>query len=89
MNKYIDITRLIKEILWDNSKIASDSLPWIKSLPNGTGKVAHKSINAGYIDYIQGRLIKANLSGDTICTLDYDHNNGNGKMSRIIAICPK
>ena len=38
----------------------------------------------GYFDYVQGRVMKVDLSGDTLRTVLYDRDNGLGKAKAVI-----
>jgi hypothetical protein len=43
-----------------------------------------RSIKKGYIDYYNGRVFKANISGKTFETGLYNRDNGNGAAERIV-----
>lgn len=40
--------------------------------------------NFGYFDYVDGRVMKIDLSGDDVDTWGYDRDNGTGAVQRII-----
>ena len=39
-----------------------------------------------YFDYIKGRVLKVNLSGDTLNPNAYDRDNGAGAAARVLAL---
>ena len=39
-----------------------------------------------YFDYLKGRVIKVDLSGDDICTELYDRDNGQGAAALALAV---
>lgn len=36
------------------------------------------------VDYLRGRVLKVNLSGDSLCPFAYDRDNGQGAAERVI-----
>jgi hypothetical protein len=73
--------------LWKASKVA----PFYAScdavglkVPNFDLDKAGKAVH-DYIDYFQGRLIKMDLSGDTLDPSGYDRDLGAGAVARAIA----
>jgi hypothetical protein len=40
---------------------------------------------SGYFDYVRGRVLKVNLSGNVVDTFSYNGRNGFGKAERLIA----
>lgn len=57
----------------DAQKILSEG-GWLTNLP---GRV--------YFDYLQGRVMKVDIGGDTIEPWLYDRDNGHGAAARVIA----
>lgn len=45
----------------------------------------YKSHNTQYFDYLKGRVMKIDLSGDTLDPRLYDRDNGQGKAEMIIS----
>lgn len=41
--------------------------------------------SGGYFDYLNGRVMKVDLSGDTFDPFFYDYNNGQGAANEVIA----
>ena len=44
----------------------------------------HLQARDGYVDYACGRVIKCDLSGDTMGTRGYDRDNGEGAARRVV-----
>ena len=41
-------------------------------------------ISSGYVDYIKGKVMKIDISGDDVDTTLYDRDNGSGAAKEII-----
>ena len=41
---------------------------------------------SGRFDYVKGRVLKVNLSSDTLSPYLYDRDNGDGACARIVAV---
>ncbi len=50
-----------------------------KSMTSEEGKRIYRELGGFRVDYVRGKPIKANLSGDTFCSWTYDRDNGRGK----------
>ncbi len=85
----IDISKLNKaevlSALWNNSRM--QGMSFLGS--NGSTKMtkedaqAHLS-NCTYFDYLNGRVLKVDLSEDEFCPRLYDRDNGEGAALRAI-----
>jgi hypothetical protein len=58
---------------------------YLKTPSNSSNEDALRAIKRGYIDRYNGKVIKANLSGNTFDTGLYNRDNGNGAAERITA----
>ena len=47
-------------------------------------EIPDKKVLDSYIDYYMGRVIKANLSGDTVDPRGYDRDNGQGAFKSVV-----
>ena len=48
-------------------------------------RIARSGLDFGYPGYVNGRVLKVDLSGDTFDAWLYDRDNGEGKAARVIA----
>ena len=59
-------------------------MPWQNEL---TKEQAIKLLSEGtYFDYLYGRVLKINLSGDTLNTVLYDRDNGPGAAAKALGL---
>ena len=70
--------------LWEESK-PYESLPGEKVwIPKWHERLAREALH-GYVDHFQGRIIMMDFRGDSVGTVGYNQENGDGKAERIIA----
>ena len=86
----VDLVGIDKEVLletlWKNSKpIAFYRKCKVKPPIFDIEKAMSQVKEDGFADYILGRLIKINLYNDTVDPTLYNENNGEKKLSKIIA----
>ncbi|KAK2812814.1 hypothetical protein FQN50_001143 [Emmonsiellopsis sp. PD_5] len=74
--------------LWENSKAAGLYAPLAiygfgprLDLEAATDHVENST---GYFDYLDGRVMKCNLSGDEVNVWGYDRDNGSGAFARVV-----
>lgn len=70
--------------LWNNSTPAAYYVFTNTKPPEWDNEKATTAIGNGFIDYFQGRLIKADLSCDQVNPSSYDRDNGRGALSEIV-----
>ena len=78
----IDKVKLL-EYLWRAQNRASFFTFHPEMAPDFNMELAKTAVTT-YIDYFQGRAIKADLSGDTVDPRLYDRDAGAGKFERIV-----
>lgn len=85
----VDIKGLNKaevlKALYDHSHV--QGLGFLQAVPEGTVTVAHCSNllkQTTYFDYLYGRVLKVDLSGDEFSETLYDRDCGNGAAQRAI-----
>jgi len=84
----VDISGINKKVflesLWENSKPASFfTSSGITPPPIDKGEL-EDSLKNGKADYLSGRVIKMNFSGDTVDPWGYDRDNGTGSVQKIV-----
>lgn len=85
----IDISGLNKAevlaVLYNSSQAQGMGLvqsnPKTLTIEEAQGLLAKQS----YFDYLKGRVLKVELSGDTLCSARYDRDNGIGAAERAIS----
>lgn len=86
----VDISGIEKrdllKALWMNSNSASFFTLSGTSPPDLSEKDIDKAIEKRRIDYLCGRVIKMDISGDTVDPWNYDRNNGNGSVQKIVNV---
>lgn len=84
----VDITGINKvellRALWNNSTPAAYFTFTNTKPPEWNNERASTAIGSGFIDYFQGRIIKADLSKDQVNPSLYDRDNGRGAFSEIV-----
>ena len=81
----IDISHLSKdELLLALANVGKSAGYFGGSPPPLPTEILDKKILEEYIDYYMGRVIKANLSGDTVDPWGYDRDNGQGAFQRVV-----
>lgn len=87
MSGQISITGLDKvkllEYLWRAQNKASFFALFPQSAPDFDKELAKTAVTT-YIDYFQGRAIKADLSGDSVDPWLYDRDAGAGRFQQIV-----
>lgn len=79
----INKVNLLRE-MWKHQRVASFFGGAGINPPTFDETNANNVITKGYIDYFQGRAIKADLSGDTIDPRLYDRDAGRGSLKNIV-----
>lgn len=71
--------------LYNNSR--AQGMGWLNAtLADMTEAEAAELLKTdAYFDYLRGRVMKVDLSGDTLFTLLYDRDIGHGACARVIA----
>ncbi|MBR5862169.1 MAG: hypothetical protein IKZ08_02455 [Bacteroidales bacterium] len=85
--KGLDKAKVLKA-LYDASHV--QGMGWLQAAPDGYVTVEHcrELLNEGqyYFDYLYGKVLKVNLSGDEFDERLYDRDNGSGAARRVIDI---
>lgn len=91
-SEYCDISGLDKvavvRALWQGSCIASAAkrfTPALAACTDVSNEDIREALMAGYIDYLQCRVIKADFHEDRFSVVAYDRDNGRGAAQRVIA----
>ena len=69
--------------LWERSKTASFFAMMGIQAPGLSEDELEASVG-GYVDYLSGRVIKSDLTGDTAETWLYDRDNGAGAFAKVV-----
>jgi hypothetical protein len=84
----IDITGIDKvellRALYANAKVLGLGLLQYSAAPL-TQEEAKAALAHGYIDYLMGRVMKVDLTGDTLKPSLYDRDNGEGRAAQVVA----
>ena len=87
-NTQVDITGINKitllASLWSNSSPAGFFKNMPEMAPPFNLQAAQRDVERGFIDYFCGRLIKMDLSGDTVDVFLYERDNGQGSVQQIV-----
>ena len=84
----VDIVGLWKpallRALWDNATPASFYASRESPTPPPFDEARAAEAWNDYVDYFQGRCIKADLSGDSVDPCDYDKQHGEGEFAKVV-----
>jgi hypothetical protein len=76
--------RVLLEALWNNGKPASfftlNAIPSPGFYPEWDGRER----DFKHLDYVCGRAIKSDLSGDSVNPVDYDREYGSGAFAKVV-----
>jgi len=78
----LDKKELLRK-LWENSQVASFFTMNHMPPPKLNEKELTESVN-GYVDYLCGRVIKCDLTGNMADPQMYDRDNGKGAFEKIV-----
>jgi hypothetical protein len=81
----VDKMVLLKK-MWENATPARFFSDTLSQAPAWDHDVAAEAIQ-GYVDYLLGRPIKMDLSGDTVDASCYDRDAGEGTFVRVLQDC--